>query len=219
MPIDGTLIQARVNKGYAIAAAKTGLLHEHYRPTDPAPPLRLLNRVGVLPATFDAKPSYNFRIPALHKDAMRYALVDGDKVRPGDYLVGPAGTFFIAAQPPLQPVVCVECNAVLTLRRLVVPAGFGAIANRGEVAGGEDAIFSAWPGSLRYASRGRGDTVELPGDAPPPWFAVLLPAVPGAEPPRAGDILADEQGRRYAVTWCEVSSLGWRMEAQHQVTA
>lgn len=218
MPIDGALIQNRVNKGYAIAAAKTGLLHEHYRPTDTASPLRLLNRIGALPATFDAKPSYNFRIPALHKEPMRYALVDGDQVRPGDYLVGPAGTFFVAAQPPLQPIVCVECNAVLTLRRLAAPAGFGAVADRGEVAGGEDTIFSAWPASLRYSSRGGGDAVKLPGDGPPPEYMVLLPAVPGTEPPRAGDALVDERGRRYAVAWCEVSSLGWRMEAQLQVT-
>lgn len=214
MPIDGTLIQQKVYRGYAIAAAKTGVAHDLYRPSTDTAPLDLINQIGTLPVALDARPSYKFAIPALHTDAERYALVDGAAVLPGDYLVGPRETVFIAAMPMLQPIVCIACNAVISLRRLSPARGFGAIEDRSDAGTQESELFSRWPASMLYSGRGRGSTDGVPGDQPDPDFMVLLPPVPGAVLPHSGDVLVDDNGQRFAVGWFEASQAGWRMLAR-----
>lgn len=214
MPIDGTIINSKVWRGFGIAAAKVGFPHEHYRPSSGTAPLDLLNRLGTLPAAMDARPSYKFAIPALHTDAERYALVDGAAVLAGDYLVGPQETVFVAALPALQPIVCIACNAEISLRRLDEALGFGAIEDRSDAATNEEALFSRWPVSMLFSGRGRGATDGVPGDMPDPDFMILMPAVPEAPYPRAGDVVVDDKGRRFAVGWWEASSLGWRLLAR-----
>lgn len=209
---DGVSIQAKINKGYGTAGRKVGLPHEHFRPSDAFSPLALLNHIGTLLVAVDARPSYAFSIPALHSDAERYILADGRLLQHGDYLVGPQETVFVAALPMLQPIVCIACNAVLSLRRTAEPE-FGPIDEPVRPTG-EVEMWAHWPASLLYAGRGGGDDMTVPGDSPPASFNVLLPSIPGVDPPRSGDVLVDERGRRFAVSWAEVTGLGWRMNAR-----
>jgi hypothetical protein len=213
--MDGVQIQARVDRGFAIAARKTGVPHELYRPTDPLRPLSLVDRVATIPAAFDARPSLKFQIPALHADAERYALVSSDQVQPGDYLVGPDLTVFVASKPTFYSAVCIACNATLTLRRLANPAGFGAIDDRSDAVVGEQDVWRGWPASLRFGGRGGGGASDVPGDMSNPEFQALLPKLPDGVPdPRPGDVLVDQAGRRMAVGWAEWSELGWRILAR-----
>lgn len=214
MPIDGATIAKRVAKGYAISGRIVGVPHELYRPSSVNDALALLNREGEIRAAFDARPSYKFQIPALHGDAARYALVDPAAVQPGDYLVGPSETVFVAVMPHLQPILCFACNAVVSLRRLDPPAGFGVVPERSDAFTNETVLWSGWPCSALFAGRGRSGADDLPGDMPSPEYTVLLPAIPGGEPPRPGDVLTDEQGRRYAVAWWEATPPGWRVVAR-----
>lgn len=213
-----SVIQNVVYRGYGIAAGIVGVPHDHFRPTDPMDPLRLLDLRGRIRAVFDARPSLKFSIPALHNDAARYAVVDGNAVKTGDYLVGPQETVFVAGMPALQSIVCVACNARLTLRNVRAGLGFGAIEDRSPETSEEIEVFRGWPVSLLYAGRGGGDDVQLPGDAPPATYNVLMPVVPNVPIPAPGDIMVDEHKRRYAVGWCEVAHLGWRMVVRHLVT-
>lgn len=192
----------------------TGFPHEHYRPSDGTPPLATINRIATLPVSLDARPNYKFSIPGLHTDAERYALVDGSLVEPGDYLVGPTETVFIAAKPMLAPIVCIVCNETVSLRRHASAAGFGAIEDRSDASTYEASVFSEWPVSMLFAGRGRGSTDGMPGDQPDPDYMILMPAVPNAPDPQSGDILVDDKGRRFVTGWWEASSLGWRIVAR-----
>lgn len=204
------IIQQRVYDGYRIAASVVGQPHDLYRPSGPDDPIRLLNLIGSVPAIFDARPSLRFSIPALHMDFARYAIVDGNQIQVGDYLVG-RETIFVAAMPPLQSIVCIACNAVVSLRHQDKAPGFGAIADRSPEVAEEQVVFRNWPVSALYAGRGGGDDVQLPGDAPPANFNIIMPRVPDVRQPRSGDVLAFRDGRRMAVGWLEETGLGWRM--------
>lgn len=211
--MDGAKIQARVDRGFAIAARVAGFPYRLYRPSDPLNPLRLVDRIGEVKAAFDARPSYKFNTPPDHGDFLRYALVDGAAVERGDYLVGERGTLFVADKPTFYGTTCVLTNAVVALRRLGAPLGFGAISDRSD-AETEQVLFQGWPASMLYAGRGGGDAVTTPGDVPNPEFLVHLPPIPGIADPRPGDVLTDDRGRRFAIAWWEQSALGWRLAAR-----
>lgn len=213
--MDGVRIQQRVDHGFAIAARKTGVPHGLFRPFDPLRPLRLVDRIATIPAAFDARPALKFNIPALHTDAMRYALVDSALVQPGDYLVGADLTVFVASKPTFYSAVCVACNATVSLRRLAAPGGFGPIDDRTDVVSGEAAYMEGWPASVRFGGRGRVGIDDLPGGMPSPEFQILLPRFPeGVADPRLGDVVVDQDARRFVVAWAEWSELGWRLLAR-----
>jgi hypothetical protein len=213
--VSGATLAGKVFRGYAIAGSKLGRVHDWYRPVGPTAPLAAANKRETLPASFDARPSYNFTIPALSGDFMRYGLFDATRVQVGDFFVGPAGTLFVAGMPDYQPLPCIACDGVVSMRRLGHPGGFGAV-DAPEGPTGEVVIFSGWPAAIVYASRGGGAAAEnLPGGSPPPNFEILLPVIPGvSEPPRSGDIITDARGDRFEVAWFDATPLGWRMHAR-----
>ncbi len=219
MPERAEVIQARIYAGYGKAARVVGMPHDLFRPYEPDDPLRLVNLEGVVRAVFDARPSLKFSIPAQHNDAFRYAVVDGTAVQVGDYLVGPKETVFVAGMPDLQSIVCIGCNTKVSLRRTPPDPDFGPIEDRSPDVSSEVRVFHDWPASMLYSGRGGGDDVQLPGDAPPPNWNLLMPPVPTVAPPREGDVMVDALGRRFAVSWCEVSHLGWRMIVRDLVAA
>jgi hypothetical protein len=214
MPIDGQTIDEKVALGFARAAAVAGFKHDLYRPTDPLNPLRLLDRIATINAVFDARPSLKFTTPALPSNPIRYAIVDTSEVQAGDYLVGVKETVFVADLPRFYGPTCVHCNASVSLRRLTVAAGFGAIADRSDAVTGETLIFANWPCSMLFAGRGGGDAVATPGDLPNPEYVVLLPVIPGVSIPQPSDVLLDEKGRRLSVAFAEENVLGWRLVAR-----
>jgi hypothetical protein len=215
--MSGAMIQQRVWKGYRKAAAKLGFPHQHYRPFGPESPLAPVSFLGEVLAVMDARPGYNFNRPAQHDDAFRYALVDGAAVQVADYLVGPQETVFVAGLPALQPLVCIACNAILTMRRASAEDDFGSVdAPPGPMeTGAERVMWTGWPASMLHSGLIGGDETALPGDAPPAAFMVLMPRVPDVDPPRAGDVVTDERNRRFAVVWHEAAHLGWRMLVRH----
>lgn len=219
MPDRAETIQNKIYSGYGKAARVLGLPHEVYRCYEPNDPLDLVNLEGTVRAVFDARPSLNFSIPALHNDAIRYAIVDGTAIQVGDYIVGPKETVFVAGMPSLHSIVCVACNATVSLHRGSASPAFGAIPDRVPDVSEDVVAFRGWPASILYAGRGGGDDVQIPGDAPPANWNALMPRVPGVDPPREGDVLVDEFDRRYAVSWCEVAHLGWRMVIRQLVTS
>lgn len=205
-------IQTRIHQGYGKAAAKLGRPVDIYRPTDPLRPLRPLDLWGSTRAVFDADADFKFNNPARSNVALRYALVEGAAVQRGDYLVSEAATHFVADTPPLLPIACVLCNALVSLYRTESVSGFGSTVPPGTVS--ETVAVKDWPASVLLAGRGSGDDVPLPGDVSPPNFDVLLPVVPNAETPQAGWVVRDDAGRRFAVSALDANAAGWRLLAR-----
>ena len=96
-------IQDRIARGMGIAAKRLGGKCDLYRPTGPGQPIVPDNRVLQLPASFNAQnPSY--AKPNGYGRAVWFGVFDSAYTRPGDYLAGDEGVFFVAAQQPLLPV-------------------------------------------------------------------------------------------------------------------
>lgn len=213
--MDCVRIKALVNRGYALSASRVGLPHQHYRPPGPSNPLAPANLLGLLPAAFSID-HYAFRREDGYGTPEHQALVDGSQMVVGDYLVGPSGTYFIAALDALVPILAVECDAVLSFTR-PGPAnpGFGAVgygqADPGTV------LLTSWPVSLLQGIKGEKANDGLPRDSRQPWYAALLPAVGGAEI-RTDDEAVDARGHRYTVSSAELTDKGWRLSLAYAGT-
>jgi hypothetical protein len=125
---------------------------------------------------------------------------------PGDYLVGPAGTFFVASQMPLLPVQCIKTNRIVTVSRPAPPVLGGY---SGMVDGAADLELTAWPGSVLAL------TTRVSGNLPETRFgnwSIMLPGLPAG--PRAADIVTDDMGRHFVIGAAEQSEVGWRLTAR-----
>ncbi len=218
--MDGSLIQSKVNLGYRLAAQRTGLPFQVYRPSGPANPIVPANLITVLPAAFSAD-DYRFRRPQGYAKPVWACLVDGAVTVVGDYLVEVAAlpgqtarVFFISSQQPLLPIQAVECNAVVSVAR-PGPApseGFGSVGY-GDAAA-PSVLLTSWPASVLAGTKGEKADDSLPRDTRQPWYAVLLPPSAAADI-RTDDVLTDQDGKRYEVSSAELSSLGWRLTAMY----
>lgn len=211
--MDGTRIQALVNRGYSLSAQRVGLLHSHYRPFGPGNPIAPSNLIGSLPAAFSVD-RYKFGREDGYGTPEHQALVDGSALVVGDYLVGPSGTYFVAALDALVPILAIECNAVLSVRHPAPPTNTGLVAYGGDVAVAEVEVMTGWPASLLEGTKGEKPDSGLPGDARAAWYQVLMPACAGVAI-LPYDILIDASGHRYKVSSAERTDKGWRMTAMY----
>jgi len=206
-------LQDRFARGLGTAARHIGAPYDAFRPTSAHNPLAGRNRYLRLPAAFNAEDP-SFKRPNGYGRATWFGIFDSAYTQPGDYLSGPAGTFFIAAQPRLLPNLCVLTNRVLNLSRPAAPTTPGVNTYGGVLAATATPLLTAWPGSILTA--GSGSPGDLPSDANIPSWTVLLPDTP--VPLRAADIIRDDLGRTYTIGTCEYSSLGWRILAKQAAT-
>lgn len=204
-------IQDSIYLGYAAAAGALGQPHQLFRPvgsTGPTAPERL---VASLPATFSPDNS-KYRQASGYGKPVWTVLVDGRLTRVGDYLVGPSGTFFVSAMESLLPIQAIQCNANGDFKRPSA-AGRGGGKQRygGDVAATETDLMTGWPIAFTQGTKGEQGDVKLPGDVRQPWFAVLVPAVPGLEIQTDDVLLVGEH--RYKISSTELSDKGWRLTA------
>lgn len=212
--MDGPTIQTRVYAGYAKAAKVIGLPFSLYRPLTANAPLG--NLVGTLKAAMDSTPDYKFKKPNEYGDATWYALIDDATAQAGDYLVNANGTYFIAGKQFLLPVIVVECNRTAKITRQQAQTGVGAVGYGGNVPSQEVDVLGApgafWPASILFGGKSQ-QGVGLPaGVKNIGWRILLPPSVPITI--KAGDIVTDDLGRRYAIDGAELTDLGWRINAQ-----
>lgn len=215
------LIANKIWKGIGKAANKIGFPTVVYRPLTAFDPIDDPNIATRTPASFalDA----NYLATNNYGKAVWRVLVDGTKVRVGDYLVTtlPDGvkTFFIIQRHPDLPIACVLCNSLISVTRAKQLNAAGANDYMGNTKAGETAVMTEWPASLLEGRIGR-EEVKLPGDVGDPTFRVLLPAFPGLEI-KSRDILTEvgisNPPRRFVVISAEISELGWRMTASQAV--
>ncbi|HTR16511.1 MAG TPA: hypothetical protein VMI52_05690 [Acetobacteraceae bacterium] len=208
--MDGTVVQDRIARGAGIAARRLGTVYDVYRPCGVDAPLAPGNRVVRLSAAFLSEDG-RVRKPSGYARAAWFGMFDYAYTRPGDFLSGAAGVFFVARQALLEPAICVLTNRVLGFSRpaaanaVGVNAGYGGVTRTGSVA-----LGSGWAASV--LASGGGERGTLPSDQRAPQWDALLPALPFS--PRPADLVTDEAGRGYGVVSAEESEMGWRLVLQ-----
>ncbi len=212
------VIERAIWSGMAACAAVLGFPYQQFRPLGPSNPVSGTPLNAALPVaasvrfgSFDTAPSW--------EKPERFLYVDGTQTAVGDYLVGgPLGTLAVVTQDPMLPITGIVCNHVLTFKRPAASSVFGGQSGySGDVAAQEVPLLTAWPAYLGTAGRGGRSPVELPGDVEMARLDIRLPMWPGVVLLN-GDVIYDEQGRRYRTVAAEASSLGWRIGAVLSMT-
>jgi hypothetical protein len=78
-------------------------------------------------------------------------------------------------------------------------------------------LLSGYPASVINAYGAGLNPTDLPGDAPPRAWEVLLPAAPGLVLLN-GDLMTDDLGRTGVVSSAELTDLGWRLLVKQTTT-
>ncbi len=207
--MDARTLQDRIDRGLGAAARHVGAPCDAYRPRDPLDPLAPTSRTLRLNAAFTAE-DLRLRRPAGYGHATWSGVFDTAYTRPGDYLVGPAGTFFIAAQQSLLPALCVLATRTVSVTRSAAPASAGINQYGGLLAGTATTVLAGWPASILFA--GSGAAGDLPGEVATPTWTILLPTTPVAV--AGADLVTDDRGLCYVVGSAELTALGWRILAR-----
>jgi len=144
-------------------------------------------------------------------------LFDASYTKVGDFLVQGEHTYFIAAQEPFLPVVCVRTNRTITITRPSQQSWVGAGDYSGFSHGSTRVLAGACPASVLDASRTSGSPAGLPTDQHIPLWTIMMPAHDGTilSP---GDFVCDDLDRRAVVTGAEHSGAGWRLTARTATT-
>jgi hypothetical protein len=210
--MDGVKLQGKVYAGYAQAAKRIGLTFQHYRPINALGAIDEHSLVGPILASFNALDMKYGKASAYGKPVW-YCLADGRLLAAGDYLVHGSSTYFIAGMQPLLPILAVECNRIMSFFRPQQLAGAGAVGYGGNTMANQTPIAAGFPASVLQGTKGERNDTGLPGDVKVPWWAVLIPTLPGNVQLRTDDVAIDENGRRYVLASCEQTDLGWRLTA------
>jgi hypothetical protein len=205
--MDGATLQAKIDRGYAIAATKIGAPHAWYR-GGLAPQFQL----GTLNAAWgvDSK----FRTPPNYQTQLYRAFVDTAQAQPGDILVG-AQMFVLLETGPLIPPLGLICTDVLKIER----------ANAGPTTGLQPYIDTTQttiiaqnvPGNVQIKKEVGTQPAALPGDISRRTYWVVSFYAPNGWV-KDGDIVTDGEGYRYQVTAANWQSIYYqclceRMEA------
>jgi hypothetical protein len=209
-------LQDRIYRGLNAAARAIGTDTDAYRPSGFSDPLAARNRFLKLRAAFTANDG-KFTHPSGYGEAISYGVFDAAYTRPGDYLVQEHGTWFIAAQQRLLPVLCVRTNRTVSIERPAPPPSTGVNPYGGPTTSTNTPLLSNWPASILGASSGGHPDTNLPSDTSVPYWTVLLPAFPGVVL-HPSDLISDDIGRNAVVAAAEFTELGWRITARQATT-
>ena len=218
-----TFLADRVQRGLGRAGRAMGADCALYRPAGGGDPLAASNRLMTLPAAF-APESGGWEKPVGYGQAVWHGLFDASYTRAGDYLVRPAsrpgagdgGVWFIAAQQPMLPPLCVRASRVVGVNRAANALAAG-VSGYGAADTGDAVLLMGWPASLLESGTGGAAQADLPTGTSLASWTVLLPVLPGVML-RAGDLLRDDLSRSGVVATAELSELGWRLHVKQTAT-
>lgn len=214
--MDAPKLQDRVSRGLGVAARRIGTPTDAFRPRGTADPLAKSNRYLRLAAAFSA-PDGGFGRPNPYGTALWHGVFDAAYTRPGDYLVQPGGTWFIAAQQTLLPVLCVRAERIVSFGRPAAAARIGIGAYGGVSRQAITPLLTSWPASVLTASSGARSSADLPADGEASIWSVLLPAVKDVVL-RSSDLMSDDLGRFGVISAAELTELGWRLQVKQVTT-
>jgi len=204
--IDG--IQDRIARGLGVAARAIGAPASAFRASSAENPLEARNRFLRLPAVFHI--GKNFDRPSEYDAPLWQGIFDSAYTRPGDYLVQDTATWFIASQPRLLPVLCVQVNRTLSFFRPEGPDAVGVNVYVGLRRDTLRPLLRNWPASMLGARAAGAPAADLPSDTVLANWTVLLPAFSGVTL-RAGDRIEDDLTRVGVIANADLTDLGWRL--------
>ena len=199
--MDALQLAARVKQGTGKAAKRLGTIASHYRAMTPFSPLKA-EPLQQLSASFTT--DYGYMRSARFGQAARIGIFDASGFEVGDVLVSPeAGTFYVAAMPLLQPILCVKAERLITLRRTAPGSHSSGLQDYvGTTAAREKIILSDWPASILLNRSEEHSPLKLPGETRSAWYGILMPAFKDLHI-HTGDFVTDDTGQRYAITGTE----------------
>jgi hypothetical protein len=216
--MDGARMRDLQAKGFRIAALKTGLPHDLFRPTGLTDPLAPSNRLLTLPVSWKPPTTTpDFKGALTYGKAVVFGYLDFSLTQPGDYLVRQEDgtTFFMAAQQHLLQPMAVQCNGIISISRPgKATEGFGDIEGYSQ-AGQGTPVISGWPCAILQGTKGEKPDDGLPRDTRQPWVAITLPPIDGLDI-RTADMLTDDRDRHFIVSSTERTDLGWRLTAAYE---
>ncbi len=215
--VTGSVVQGFINQGYQIAAGFIGETYSQYRPNGSGPVVASANLLGTIPAYFDPSTNFPADNPRQYGRALMKAVIDPTAIRPGDYLVGANRTYFVSSIQPLQPVLVVYTNDVVSVERSETPQTVGTLPYGGERKSTFVAILTSWPASVLLKGKKSKNPTGLGSDTPQTEMEILLP--PGSPAILPDDIILTQTGgKRYIAENVELSDLGFRIRATEVIT-
>jgi hypothetical protein len=214
--MNGQKLQDHLYLGLGLSARHIGRPADAFRPRGPYHPLDPQNRFLRLPATFVSAKGNGDRTNA-YGDALWHGIFDASYTRPGDYLVVDSGTYFVASQEHLLPVLCVKGNRVISIVRPSMQTGAANNAYGGYTSGSSVALMEGWCASVLGENRSSASETDLPTDQTIPYWNILLPAVARIVL-SPGDLITDDLGRMAVIAGSELTDLGWRISAKMATT-
>jgi hypothetical protein len=214
--MNGRNLQDRLYLGLGLLARHIGQPADAFRPSGPFRPLDRQNRFLRLPAQFVSAKG-NDRRTNVYGEALWHGVFDGSYTRAGDYLVLETGSFFVASQEPLLPILCVRVNRTISIARPDMQTSAARNPYGGYTSGGSIMLLEEWPASVLGENRSSASTTDLPTDQAIPYWNILLPAS-GLVILSPGDLITDDLKRTAVISGAELSGLGWRISAKMATT-
>ncbi len=210
---------AELASGLGEAAQELGTSFNRCRPANN-------NAPGSIEETLLAAFSRNYTyLTAIDpKKPQRFGIFDFTNTVVGDYFVAADGseTYFVSNMAPLQPILMIKCNQLVTIKQppgatvAGVARPVGSIGKAGVVTNGPNinvvTLVSNWPASVLYSGRGPSTDSKLPADETSAQFTLLLPISLPVEL-LTNYIFEDDIGRRFVAIAAERSEGGWRVIA------
>lgn len=207
-------VQAKVNYGFAKAAAALGETCQWYRPSGANNPITAANLIGTWEILFDTAADMQQRAPRRReKPEDWYGGFDMSQFQIGDYLIRPNGEIrFISAFDSFRACRMVLCNHTISLARPAGPSP-GTAYYGSDVTATETSLMTGWPAAVVQGTKGEAGETKLPGDTRLPWVTILVPDC-GVEL-RTGDQALDDQTipALYTLSGTERTAQGWRITA------
>jgi hypothetical protein len=214
--MDSRKLQDRLYLGLGRSARHVGQTTDAFRPRGPSRPLDKRNRFLRLPATFVSTSGNGGRTNE-YGDVLWNGIFDASYTQIGDYLVQETGTFFVASQAPLLPVLCVKTNRVISVVQPNLQTSTAGNAYGGYTSGSSAILIEGWPASVLGETRSNASTTGLPTDQTVPYWSILVPAVAHVVL-SPGDLVTDDLSRTAVISSSELTDLGWRINARMATT-
>ena len=149
--MDERRLQDRINWGLNVAARFTGVTTDAYRPLGTSDPLLPAHRFLRLRAAF-CNVLGGFERANTYDHPLWNGIFDGAYTQVGDYLVQHSGTWFIASQQALTPILCVHTDRIVSFTRPAAPMASGVNTYGGITVATNIPLLTNWPASVRAAS-------------------------------------------------------------------